>query len=63
MRRLPKLDAGATYAVAIRNLARLLRYGLSLSEAADIVLRHAGLSRFPRRPVERPATDTRPTIH
>jgi hypothetical protein len=42
------LAPGTTYKTVIANLSRLLRAGLPMAEAADLVLEHAGLSRFPR---------------
>jgi hypothetical protein len=42
------LTPGATYETVVANLSRLLRAGLPMREAADVVLEHAGLSRFPR---------------
>jgi hypothetical protein len=59
------LAPGLTYKTVVANLSRLLRAGVPMPEAADLVLAHAGLLHFPRPPAADVGPDTRQvdTVH
>lgn len=46
----PRLLDGTTYPVMLWNLWRCLASGLTMAEARDRVLTHAGVRAFPKRP-------------